>query len=243
MQAASQVKNYVESVPPGKIITYQDFAGMREVKPQALAKALERLVKQKVLVRQAKGTFYRPKQTVFGPISPPDEEIISFLTRKRDRITGMLTGQSIYLNLEISTQVPSILTIASITPRKKQTMGKLQVRFVRSYVASFEADDVPLLQLLEALRFIKHAQGCTPDDVLIVLEKKIRKLSHDDLKKLTDFAKKYPPMVRAICGCLFEQINKPELAHSLQTTLNPLTTFNLNISESILPNKKSWGIV
>jgi hypothetical protein len=99
------------------------------------------------------------------------------------------------------------------------------------------------LQLLEALRFIKHAQGCTPDDVLIVLEKKIRKLSQDDLKKLTDFAKKYPPMVRAICGCLFEQIHKPEQAHSLRTTLNPLTTFNINISESILPNKKSWGIV
>jgi hypothetical protein len=50
-------------------------------------------------------------------------------------------------------------------------------------------------------------------------------------------------MVRAICGCLFEQIHKPEQAHSLRTTLNPLTTFNINISESILPNKKSWGIV
>jgi predicted transcriptional regulator of viral defense system len=200
MQAVSQIKKYVESVPPGKIITYQDFNAIQKVKPQALAKALERLVKQRVLVRQAKGAFYRPKQTVFGPISPSDEEILSFLTHKGDRITGMITGQSLYLKLQISTQVPSVVTIATITPRRSRTLGKLRVRFVRSYVASIEADDVPLLQLLEALRFIKKAQGCTPDEVLIVLEKTIRKLFPKDLQKLTDFARAYPPMVRAICG-------------------------------------------
>jgi hypothetical protein len=243
MQATSQIKKYIESVPAGKIITYQDFTALQEVKPQALAKALERLVKQKVLIRQTKGIFYRPKQTIFGPIRPSDEEIISFLTRKGDRITGILTGQSIYLKLQISTQVPNILTIATVIPRKKQTMGKLQVQFVRSYVASIEKDDVPLLQLLEALRFIKKAQGCTPDEVVVIIEKDIRKLSQKDLQKLTDFAKAYPPMVRTICGCLFEGVQKPELAYALRTTLNPLTKFNVNISERILTNKNSWGIV
>ena len=243
MQAASQIKNYIESVPAGKIITYQDFTAMQEVKPQALAKALERLVKQKVLIRQTKGIFYRPKQTIFGPIRPSDAEIISFLTRKGDRITGILTGQSIYLKLQISTQVPNVLTIATVIPRKKQTRGKLQVQFVRSYVASIEKDDVPLLQLLEALRFIKKAQGCTPDEVVVVLEKDIRKLSQKDLQKLADFAKAYPPMVRAICGCLFEGVQKPELAYALRTTLNPLTKFHVNISERILTNKNSWGLV
>jgi alkylated DNA nucleotide flippase Atl1 len=49
MQSASQIKKYVESVPPGKIITYQDFNAIQKVKPQALAKALERLVKQRFL--------------------------------------------------------------------------------------------------------------------------------------------------------------------------------------------------
>ena len=243
MQTALQVKKYVESVPPGKIITYQDFAVMQEVKPQALAKALKRLVKQNVLIRQAKGTFYRPKQTVFGPIGPSDEEIIPFLTRKGDRITGLLTGQSMYLKLQISTQVPNILTIATVTPRKKQTVGKLQVQFVRSYVASIKKDDVPLLQLLEALRFVKKAQGCTPDDVLVVVEKKIRKLSPKDLQKLADFAKDYPPMVRALCGCLLEKLQKSEQADLLRNSLNPMTKFNIDISESTLANKNSWGIV
>jgi hypothetical protein len=242
MQAASQVKKYVESVPPGKIITYQDFSGLQQVKPQALAKTLERLVKQRVLVRQAKGTFYRPKQTIFGPISPSDEEIISFLTRKGNRITGMLTGQSLYLKLQISTQVPSVVTIATITPRKNRTIGKIQVRFVRSYVPSIGPDDVRSLELLETLRFIKQAQGCTPDEVLVVLEKEIRKLPQKDMQKLTDFAGDYPPMVRAICGCLLEKIKKTEQALALHSSLNPLTKFTVDISESILPNQNAWGI-
>ncbi|WP_027721181.1 hypothetical protein [Maridesulfovibrio zosterae] len=55
----------------------------------------------------------------FGQISPSDEELISFLTRKGDKITGILTGQSVYFKLQIATQVPNTLTIASITPRKK----------------------------------------------------------------------------------------------------------------------------
>ena len=185
MQISAQIKNYIESLPLGKIITYKDFGELRENKPQALAKALERLVKKNVLIRQAKGAFYRPKDTMFGPVSPSDDEIISFLTCKGDRITGILTGQSVYLKLQIATQIPNILTIASITPKKKQTIGKLQIQFVRSYISSIEKSDVPLLQLLEALRFIKKAQDCTPDEILVAIKKRMRNLTDHELKKLT----------------------------------------------------------
>ncbi|MBI9113365.1 DUF6088 family protein [Maridesulfovibrio ferrireducens] len=125
MQVSAQINNYIKSIPPGKIITYQDIRDLQERKPQALAKALELLVKKQILIRQAKGTFYRPKKTILGQVSPSDEELISFLTRKDNRVTGILTGQSVYLKLQIATQIPSTLTIASITPRKKQTVGKL----------------------------------------------------------------------------------------------------------------------
>lgn len=64
------------SDPPGKIITYGDFKDLQEAKPQALAQALGRLVKKQVLVRQAKGTFYRPKTSLFGPVRPTDEELV-----------------------------------------------------------------------------------------------------------------------------------------------------------------------
>ncbi|MBI9109924.1 DUF6088 family protein [Maridesulfovibrio ferrireducens] len=72
MQVSAQINNYIKSIPPGKIITYQDFRDLQKSKPQALAKALERLVKKQVLIRQAKGTFYRPKKTIFGQVSPSD---------------------------------------------------------------------------------------------------------------------------------------------------------------------------
>jgi len=242
MQISAQIKNYIESIPSGKIITYKDFGELRENKPQALAKALERLVKKNVLIRQAKGAFYRPKDTMFGPVSPSDDEIISFLTCKGDRITGILTGQSVYLKLQIATQIPNILTIASITPKKKQTIGKLQIQFVRSYISSIEKSDVPLLQLLEALRFIKKAQDCTPDEILVAIEKRMRNLTDHELKKLTKFAKAYPPMVRALCGNILEGLQKYALSKSLRETLNTLTKYRITVSKTVLQNKKAWGI-
>lgn len=247
MQVSAQINTYIESIPPGKIITYQDFLDLQERKPQALAKALERLVKKQVLIRQAKGTFYRPKETIFGKVSPSDEELISFLTRKGDKTTGILTGQSVYLKLQIATQVPSTLTIASITPRKKQTIGKLQAQFVRSYVSSIEKEDIPLLELLEALRFIKKAQDCTPDEIIAAVGEKMRELTEEELQRLVSFAKAYPPMVRALCGSLCESLPerliKTILIESLRATLNPYTKYKLSISETVLKNKNAWGIV
>lgn len=247
MQISAQINNYIESIPPGKIITYQDFRDLQKSKPQALAKALERLVKKQILIRQAKGTFYRPKETLFGKVSPSDEELISFLTCKGDKITGILTGQSIYLKLQIATQIPSTLTIASITPRKKQTVGKLQVQFVRSYVPSIEKEDIPLLELLEALRFIKKAQDCTPDEIVAAVGIRMKDLTEGELERLVMFAKAYPPMVRALCGSLCESLPEglmnPILIESLRATLNPYTKYKLATSEMVLKNKNAWGIV
>ncbi len=247
MQVSAQINNYIESIPLGKIITYQDFKDLQERKPQALAKALERLVKKQVLIRQAKGTFYRPKETIFGKVSPSDEELISFLTRKSDKITGILTGQSVYLKLQIATQVPNTLTIATITPRKKQIVGKLQVQFVRSYVPSIEKEDIPLLELLEALRFIKKAQDCSPDEILTAVEKRMKEFTEGELQRFIAFVKAYPPMVRALCGSLCESLPEalmpPILIESLRATLNPYTKYKLATSETILRNQKAWGIV
>ncbi|WP_321403468.1 DUF6088 family protein [Maridesulfovibrio sp.] len=243
MQVAAQINNYIESVPPGKIITYGDFKDLQETKPQALAKALGRLVKKQVLIRQAKGAFYRPKKTLFGSVGPADEELISFLTRKGDEITGILTGQSVYLQLQIATQVPSVLTIASVAPRRKQNIGKIQVQYVRSYVDEIQEADIPLLQLLEALRFIKKAQDCAPDDVIQVVGTKMVRLTKSDLERLVKLAKSYPPMVRALCGCLSEGMVESIQVDSLRGSLNPYTKFKVMVSDAVLKNKKAWGIM
>jgi len=242
MQIASQIKTYVESVPPGKIITYQDLSALQGAKPQALAKTLERLVKKKILVRQSKGAFYRPKDTIFGPVAPHDEEIISFLTRKGNRITGILTGQSLYLNFKISTQVPSVLTIASITPKKKRIIGNLKVQFVRSYVSTISEEDIPLLQILEAFRFIKKAQECTPESILNKLRSMMQSLSNTDLQKLADLARAYPPMVRALCGYILEDLGNTEFSNNLFQTINPFTKYKIGLPQNYSAYSK-WGIL
>ncbi|WP_156891662.1 hypothetical protein [Maridesulfovibrio zosterae] len=126
-------------------------------------------------------------------------------------------------------------------------MGKQQVQFVRSYVSSIEKEDIPLIELLEALRFIKKAQDCTPDEIIAAVGKRMEDLTKDELKRLVQFAKAYPPMVRTLCGSLCENIPeglaKPFLIESLRATLNPCTKYKLPISETILKNKKAWGIV
>ncbi|WP_291326128.1 hypothetical protein [Desulfovibrio sp. UCD-KL4C] len=126
-------------------------------------------------------------------------------------------------------------------------MGKLQVKFVRSYVSSIEEEDISLIELLEALRFIKKAQDCTPDEIVVAVGKRMEDLTERELKRFVQFAKAYPPMVRALCGNLCESLPErlmnPILIESLRTTLTPYTKYKLPISETILKNKKAWGIV
>ena len=54
---------------------------------------------------------------------------------------------------------------------------------------------------------------------------------------------KYPPSTRALLGVILETIDKEIDLKKLKSSLNPISTYDLNISDNILPTKKNWNIV
>lgn len=61
---------------PGKLITYQYFSKTYVKYPEAVAKALERLVKKGDLVRQKHGVFYKPENTRFENLKIKESEVL-----------------------------------------------------------------------------------------------------------------------------------------------------------------------
>ena len=74
------------------------------------------------------------------------------------------------------------------------------------------------------------------------LKEKIENLSDADKGKLTDFAKAYPPKVRALLGAILETLSLDDLSESLKETINYLSSYEFGISERTLPAISNWNI-
>uniref|UniRef100_UPI004048A892 hypothetical protein n=1 Tax=Mariniflexile sp. TaxID=1979402 RepID=UPI004048A892 len=74
------------------------------------------------------------------------------------------------------------------------------------------------------------------------LNEKIENLSDEDKEKLTNFAKAYPPKVRALLGAILEVLSFDQLSESLKETINYLSSYEFGISKKTLPTASNWNI-
>ena len=73
-------------------------------------KTLERMSKAGKLNKAAKGVYYLPKNSRFGPVPLSEEDIILAFTKEN---TGTVVGYSLYNQLGLTTQIPKITKILS----------------------------------------------------------------------------------------------------------------------------------
>ena len=66
--------------------------------------------------------------------------------------------------------------------------------------------------------------------------------SNTDLQKMTDLARAYPPMVRALCGYILEDLGNTELSNKLFQTINPFTKYKIGLPQNYSAYSK-WGIL
>ena len=72
----------------------------------------------------------------------------------------------------------------------------------------------------------------------------LRELKADEKVQLVKLAYKYSPATRALLGALLISAGgiKDESVQNLKDSLNPISTYNFNVSEKVLPNAKNWNI-
>lgn len=103
-------------------------------------------------------------------------------------------------------------------------------------------ETIPLLQLLDAIRFIKKI----PDTTIVASCRRlliiIKNLAKSDKETMARLANTYPPVTRAILGAMFEISGEKSLAENLRQTLNPITTYKVKGMGEVLTNAANWNI-
>ena len=242
MKIQQLVQDKVDRVKPGRLITYKSFSQAYAEYPEAVAKALERLVKKGALVRQKQGVFYKPEQGRFGTMRVKESEILKQFMYEDGRLIGYPSGPEAFRYLGLSTQVSNTITIATAKVRRKANFNNLSVRFIQSKVKTIQKKDIQKLQLLDALRFIKRAQDISTDEAVKKIATLLKEYSTQEQEDLVRLAKKYTPQTKALLGAILQSQGREDLALSLKGALNPLTSYKLGLSSDVLPNKKQWFI-
>jgi hypothetical protein len=241
MTISRKIEDKVKNLPIGSTFTYQALA-VNANEYGATAKALERLIKKEVIKRVSTGVFYKPKQTIFGELMPREEELLKNYLFDNDKRIAYITGLSLYNKLGLTTQVPKTIKIASRDKRIFASVGNIKGKPVKSYI-DVSDKNYYILEILDALKDFKQIPDMDKKSGLLLLADRIKKWDKTDKTLLIKYGQKYPPRVRAILGAILENFMTNEEIKPLKVSLNPLSQYEYNITETILPNAKNWNII
>lgn len=234
------IKNIIDKFELGYVFTVTDFP-MTAEKPKLVSKTLNHLVATGYLRKLSKGRFYKPKMSRFGELPPDTYQIVKDLIQKDGKLIGYITGYSAFNDFALTTQVSAILEIGMKKEKKAIVRGIYRIRFVRQE-NMITKENIPLLRLLDCLRFFKNIPDTTPDNACQRLIYLIGKLDEQEISKIKKLALKYTPQAIALFGAILETIKPQENTSLLFKKLNPITIYKLGISDKILPMQKKWNI-
>jgi hypothetical protein len=241
MKTSDYISFTIDRLPKGYVFTYADFT--TEVnKKEAVIKALNRMVASGKIAKLSKGKYYKPETTVFGNLEPKQSQVVKDLLEENGKITGYLTGYSIYNQLGLTTQVSNTIQIGKNEVRPNFRRGRYNISFIKQK-NNINKENIPLLQLLDAIRNIKKIPDANIESsckrFLAILEK----LSDKEINMIVRLGLKYSPATRALLGALLEQLQQVKAAEPLYKSLNQITKYKLSGSDKVLSTTKKWNIV
>ena len=227
-------------MPRGYVFTYSDF--IKEVnRKEAIIKALNRMATSGKIVKLAKGKFYKPETTPFGTLQPNQSQIVKDLLETDGKPTGYLTGFSMYNQLGLTTQVSNTIQIGKNEIRPSFKRERYTISFIRQK-NTITKENIPLLQILDAMRYIKKIPDTTVASAARRFRAIIKDLSGEDKRTLVRLALKYPPATRALLGALLEETGDVTITGPLRKSLNPITVYKLAGVNKVTPVAASWNI-
>lgn len=205
---------------------------------------LARLAEKGTIMKVGKGRYYKPRKSMFGTIPPDREELVKdLLYDDSGKLEGYLTGYSVWNELGLTTQIPHVIEIGSRKRRNSLKRGLYRVDFINQPNRITKAN-VFMLQVLDAIKYIKKIPDATVSDSLFRLKAIISDFYGRQLVKFVKLALNYPPRVRAIVGAILEELGHQSLADSISVKQNPSTKYDFGaIDDGVLSNKSKWNII
>lgn len=240
MKITEYIAFTIDRFPKGYIFTYNDF--IDEVnKKEAIIKALNRMATSRKISKISKGKYYKPETTVFGNLQPNQYQIVKDLIERDGKITGYLTGYSIYNQLGLSTQISNTIQIGKNEIRSSFKRGQFTISFIKQKNI-ITKENIPLLQILDAIRYIKKIPDSTIESACKRFIAIIKELSKKNKKVMVRLAQKYPPSTRALLGALLEETGNASLTEPLRKSLNPITNYKISGVTKVLKAADKWDI-
>ena len=198
MKTADYIAFTIDRLQKGYVFTYADFTTTVN-KKEAIIKALNRMAAAGKIAKLAKGKYYKPEQTVFGTLQPNQAQVVKDLLEENGKITGYLTGYSIYNALGLTTQVSNTIQIGKNEVRPSFKRERYTIAFIKQK-NTITKEGFPLLQLLDAMRYIKKIPDARIESSCKRLLASITNLTETERSTLVRLALKYPPATKAMLG-------------------------------------------
>ncbi|MBC7407980.1 MAG: hypothetical protein H7339_06290 [Arcicella sp.] len=241
MKTSDNIAFTIDRLPKGYVFTYVDFT--TEVnKKEAIIKALNRMTASGKISKLSKGKYYKPENTPFGKLQPNQAQIVKDLLEDNGKVIGYLTGYSIYNQLGLTTQVSNTIQIGKNEIRPNFKRERYSIAFIKQK-NTITKDSVPLLQILDAIRYIRKIPDATVESSCKRFLAILKTLSEKDITSLIRLATKYPPATRALLGALLDQLQQTSLSIPLLKTLNPITKYKLSGATKALSTTEKWNII
>jgi hypothetical protein len=240
MKTSEYIAFTINRLPKGYVFTYADF--ITEVnKKEAIIKTLNRMVASGKIEKLSKGKYYKPEETPFGNLQPSQMQVVKDLLEENGKVVGYLTGFSVYNQLGLTTQVSNIIQIGKNVIRPDFKRERYKISFIRQRNI-ITKDNIPLLQILDAIRYVKKIPDTTIEASVKRMCAIIKEFSDTNIGTIVRLALKYPPSTRAMLGAILESIQVGK-TDQLYKTLNPITKYKFGSLENILPAVEKWNIV
>lgn len=241
MKITEYIAFTIDRLPKGYVFTYANF--IDEVnRKEAVIKALNRMVASGKIAKLAKGKYYKPENTPFGNLKPSQVQVVKDLLEENGKITGYLTGYSIYNQLGLTTQVSNMIQIGKNQIRPNFIRERYKIAFLKQK-NTITKESIPLLQLLDAIRYIKKIPDATVEASCARFLAIIKNLTDKEINILVRLALNYPPATRALVGSLLDQLQQGNTTELLLKSLNPITTYRLTGASNVLSTADKWNMV
>jgi len=242
MKVSDYVRNKIDKFPKGYVFTYADFSTKVD-KKEAIIKALNRLSASGKIAKMAKGKYYKPEESPFGTLMPEQKQIVKDLLEKDGRnIIGYLTGYSIYNKLGLSTQVSNVIQIGRRNIRPALKRDRFKIVFIKQK-NNITRENIPLLQILDAIRYIKKIPDAKPIDSFKRLKAILKEQSTENILSMIKLSMNYPPSTRALLGAMIGQCKPNINTTPLHKSLNPITKYKIGIGKELSLEDQKWNIL
>jgi predicted transcriptional regulator of viral defense system len=217
------VRSMIETFDVGIVISVSDFPIVSK-SPNAVSLILNALVSEGVLCKLSKGRFYKPETGKSGELQPTTFQVIKDLLVKNGRLIGYMTGCSVFNDFKLTSQEPDIIQIGTRKEKRPTVRGNglYRVHFVKQENIITE-ENIPLLRMLDCMRFFKTILGTTPDKACQRLLQLIQELDKQQIEEMKELALNYTPQAVALFGAILEVLYPNEDTNVLYQVLNPIT--------------------